>query len=183
VGVIETERLLLRSWREEDADPFIHHTNTPAVMRWLGGPRDPAQLRDVVVNVFPSWERERGFTFWAVERKEDAALLGFCGLKIADDPGTRIEGKTEVGWRLREDCWGRGYAREAATASLGFAFGQAGADEVVALTVAGNRPSWGLMERLGMTRRPDLDYEGPSWAEGIVIVYLIGRDQWQRRTS
>ncbi len=63
----------------------------------------------------------------------------------------------EVGWRLREDAWGQGYAKEAAIASLDFAFDTLGADRVVAITFPGNEASWGLMERLGMTRRPELD--------------------------
>jgi RimJ/RimL family protein N-acetyltransferase len=54
---------------------------------------------------------------------------------------------------------------------------------VVALTVTGNEPSWGLMERLGMSRRPEFDYEGPEWAETPVIVYMIGRDEWRARSS
>lgn len=181
--MIETPRLRLRSWREEDVEPFIRHTNTPAVMRWLGGVADAAVPRDAILNRFPQWEAERGFTFWAVERKDDGALLGFCGLKLASDEGTKIEGWHEVGWRLREDAWGRGFAKEAAAASLDFAFTRAGAERVVALTVIGNEASWGLMERLGMTRRPELDYEGPAWAETPVIVYAIERDQWLARTS
>jgi RimJ/RimL family protein N-acetyltransferase len=183
VAVITTERLFLRSWREEDVEPFIRHTNTPAVMRWLGGVRDEAQVREMLTAKFNAWQAQRGFTFWAVERRSDGELLGFCGLKIADDPGTRIAGMHEVGWRLREDAWGQGYAKEAATASIDFAFGPCGADQVVALTVAGNEPSWGLMERLGMMRRPELDYEGPDWAETPVIVYMLSKDQWQARTS
>ena len=181
--MIDTERLRLRSWRAEDVDPFIRHTNTPAVMRWLGGIRDEAVLRDVILNIFPRWEAERGFTFWAVERRYDGQLLGFCGLKRVEDEGTRIKGWHEIGWRFREDAWGQGYAREAAAASLDFAFARAGAERVVALTVTGNSPSWGLMERLGMSRRLDLDYEGPDWAETPVIVYVIERDEWQARTS
>jgi RimJ/RimL family protein N-acetyltransferase len=85
-----------------------------------------------------------------------------------------------VGWRLREDAWGKGYAKEAATASLDFAFERLGAERVVSLTVIGNEPSWGLMERLGMTRRPDLDYEGPSWADTPVIVYVMEKDEWAK---
>jgi len=181
--VIGTERLILRDWRAEDAEPFIRHTNTPEVMRWLGGVRDEAALRDVILSVFPRWQAERGFTFWAVERREDGELLGFCGLKRADDEGTRIKGWVEIGWRLRQSASGFGYAKEAATASLDFAFQRVGAERVVALTVIGNRPSWRLMERLGMTRRPDLDYEGPIWAETPVIVYAIEREEWQARTS
>jgi RimJ/RimL family protein N-acetyltransferase len=183
LAVIETERLILRGWRDSDVEPFIRHTNTPAVMRWLGGVRAEDQVRQMLTGKFNEWLEHRGFTFWAVERREDRALLGFCGIKIADDAGTRVEGLHEVGWRLREDVWGQGYAKEAATASLDFAFGTAGAQQVVALTVAGNGPSWGLMERLGMTRRPELDYEGPDWAETPVIVYVVRKDEWLARTS
>lgn len=103
--------------------------------------------------------------------------------QLADDAGSPVEGEYEAGWRLREDAWGQGYAKEAAIASLGFAFASLGAERVVALTVSGNIPSWRLMERLGMVRRPDLDYIGPDWAEGTVIVYVIGREEWQARTS
>ena len=181
--MIETERLILRNWTADDVEPFIRHTNTPAVMRWLGGVREEADVREVITGRFPRWQAERGFTFWAVERKEDGDLLGFCGLKRADDEGTKIKDWHEIGWRFREDCWGKGYAKEAAIASLDFAFGPAGAERVVALTVIGNEGSWGLMERLGMTRRPDLDYEGPGWAETPVIAYVIEREEWQARTS
>lgn len=181
--MIETERLILRNWRESDIEPFERHTNRPGVMRWLGGVKEPEVLAQVVRERFIAWQEERGFTFWVVEREADRELLGFCGLKIADDSGSPVEGEMEIGWRLREDVWGQGYAKEAAAASLDFAFAQAGAERVVALTVAGNTPSWGLMERLGMTRRPDLDYEGPAWAEGIVIVYTIEKAAWTARTS
>ncbi len=122
-AAIETERLLLRDWRDTDIAPFVRHTNTPAVMRWLGGVQAEAELESVVRDRLMRWQAERGFTFWAVERKADGALLGFCGLKIADTPGAPIEGAHEVGWRLREDAWGQGYAKEAAIASLDFAFG------------------------------------------------------------
>ena len=179
--MIETERLLLRDWSEEDFGEFVASTNTPVVMRWLGGVKEPEALRERLASAFLPWQEERGFTFWVVERKADKALLGFCGLKIAEDPGSPVEGEYEIGWRLREDAWGQGYAKEAAIASLDFAFDRLGAAQVVALTVIGNEPSWGLMERLGMTRRPDLDYEGADWAETPVIVYVIGSDEWKAR--
>ena len=175
---IETARLRLREWREGDIEPFIRHLNVEPVMRWLGGVRTPEQHVAAVRERFMVWQERHGFTFWALERKEDGALLGFCGLKIADDSGSPVEGEIEIGWRLREDAWGQGYAREAAQASLDFAFGPLAAPAVVALTVQGNRASWGLMQRLGMTRRPDLDYEGPEWAEGRVVVYRIEREEW-----
>ena len=177
--MLETPRLRLREWREEDIEPFIRHLNVEPVMRWLGGVRTREQQEAAVRERFMAWQESRGFTFWAVERKSDGELLGFCGLKIADDPESPVEGEHEIGWRLREDAWGRGYAKEAAIATLDFAFDRLGVERVVALTVEGNAPSWGLMLRLGMTRRPDLDYATAKWADGLVWVYEMRREQWR----
>jgi len=179
--MIETERLILRDWRDEDIAPFIRHTNTEPVMRWLGGLKTDDEIRAVVEDRLMRWQAERGFTFWAVERKADAALLGFCGLKIADTPGSPIEGRHEIGWRLREDVWGQGFAKEAAAASLDFAFDRLDAPEVVAITFIQNEASWGLMERLGMTRRPDLDYDDERFpALNPTIIYSIQKAEWRR---
>jgi RimJ/RimL family protein N-acetyltransferase len=88
----------------------------------------------------------------------------------------------EVGWRLREDAWGQGFAREAASASLDLAFDRFGAEEVVALTVGGNQASWGLMRRLGMSERPDLGYVDtrfPSPSDyNPHLVYSISAANW-----
>ena len=84
-----------------------------------------------------------------------------------------------MGWRLREDAWGRGYAKEAATATLDHAFGSLAADRVVAITFNQNEASWGLMKRLGMKRREDLDYDDPRYPElNPTIVYEIERKEW-----
>ena len=176
----ETDRLILRDWREDDWEPFWQATNTPAVMRWLGGVCD-AEKRIAAQGRLRTYEREHGHTFWAVERKADGAILGFCGLKRCNQQGGPI-GTMEVGWRLREDAWGQGYAKEAASASLDLAFGRFGADEVVALTVARNTASWGLMERLGMQRRADLDFANADFdpADPTIIVYSISLEQWER---
>ena len=124
-----------------------------------------------------------GFCFWAVERKSDGDILGFCGLKRADAPGSSVIGAMEIGWRLREDAWGQGYAKEAASAALDAAFGRFDAEEVVALTVPGNTPSWGLMKRLGMRRREELDYTDTRFGEELnpSIVYSIDRQTWENR--
>ena len=173
---IQTDRLILRDWREGDAAAFFEGTNTPAVMRWLGGVMDDAGKQSLLDRV-ATCRAANGFCFWIVERKYDGAILGFCGLKRADAPGSSVTGEMEVGWRLREDAWGQGYAKEAATASLDAAFGRFGAEEVVALTVIENTGSWGLMERLGMRRRPDLDYTDPRVEAPLrdTIVYSIDK--------
>jgi len=180
---LETERLVLRDWQgDADWEEFFRVTNTPAVMRWLGGTFDE-QGRTKQRDRVEGCRARNGFCFWAVERKEDGALLGFCGLKRADAPGSTVTGEVEIGWRLREDAWGRGYAKEAATAALTAAFDDFGAEDVVALTVADNTASWGLMLKLGMRRREDLDYpderyEHP-WRD--TVVYSIDRATWESR--
>jgi RimJ/RimL family protein N-acetyltransferase len=179
--MIETERLRLRNWREGD-DELLHiHCNTPAVMRWLGGVQPREKMTEVLERL-TRLQEEKGHTFWVVERKQDGAFLGFCGLKVANGRNSSVAGELEIGWRLRQDAWGQGFAREAATASLDHAFGTLCAERVIALTVAGNRDSWGLMWRLGMARREDLDYVDPDWPEEMnpTIVYVLEAAEWRK---
>ena len=174
----DTPRLTLRDWREEDWAIFWELTNTPAVMRWLGGVADEAARTAARARV-ESYRADHGHTFWVIERREDGALLGFCGLKRSNQAGGP-QGMMEVGWRLREDAWGKGYAKEAAAASLALAFDRFGADEVIALTVQNNTSSWGLMLRLGMERREDLDFDSPDFDPDNprIIVNSITREAW-----
>ena len=183
--VAETQRLRLRTWDPEDLDEFIRHTNTPAVMRWLGGVW-PREDHEKAFERIEGYQRDFGHTLWIVERKADGALLGFCGLKRVNSPGAgALTGDFEVGWRLREDAWGQGFAKEAAVASLDLAFGRFGAPHVVALTVCGNVDSQGLMKRLGMARRAELDFEDDRWGPEMnpTIVYRIDSADWPAARS
>ena len=177
--VAETERLRLRTWDAEDLDEFIKQTNTEAVMRWLGGVW-PREQHEKAFGRIERYQREFGHTFWIVERKSDGALLGFCGLKRVNSDGAPNPGDFEVGWRLREDVWGQGIAKEAAIASLDLAFDRFGAPHVVALTITPNVASQGLMKRLGMHRREDMDFESADVPEDMqpVITYRIDAEEW-----
>lgn len=179
-----TDRLILRDWREADWPEFFRVTNTPAVMRWLGGVMDTDGMAKQRARV-EGCRAAHGHCFWVVERQADGALLGFCGIKRADSPGSTIAGLHEIGWRFREDAWGQGYAKEAAVATIDLAFDRFNAPEVFATTVAENTGSWGLMERLGMRRRPDLDYadirHAPPWRDAIA--YSLTPDEWQARRA
>lgn len=178
---LETERLVLRDWRADDWAPFWRDTNTEPVMRWLGGVMDQAKLEAAQGRIL-AYAADHGHTFWAVEGKADCAVIGFCGLKRSNQAGGP-QGEFEVGWRLRETAWGQGYAKEAAAASLEYAFAELDAPQVIALTVQGNSGSWGLMERLGMERRADLDFANADFdpETGRIIVYAISADQWRHR--
>ena len=177
--VAETERLRLREWGEGDADRFYAIMNRPSVMRWLGGVQTPEQW-DAALQRILGFQRDYGHTFWLVERKIDGELLGFCGLKRVNSPGTDLTGQFEVGWRFREEAWGKGYAKEAAIAAIDLAFGRFGAPHVLAFTVTGNGGSWGLMKRLGMIRRVDLDFNDQRFGPELnpTIVYRIDAAAW-----
>jgi len=160
--VIETQRLILRTWREEDRAPFLAMCRSREVTAHLGGPMTDDAV-DATIARIRACEAEHGHCFWAIERKTDRAFLGFCGLRIASGLGPGIEGDMEIGWRLRLDVWGKGYAREAASASLAWAWAHRDVPHVVAITVPLNHRSWGLMERIGMIRRRDLDFGHPAF--------------------
>lgn len=182
MSVAETERLRFENWTAERWREFARVTNTPAVMRWLGGVSSAEQL-NAAFERLQGYTRNHGHTFWAVERKSDGALLGFCGLKRANAPGAEpLHDEMEIGWRLREDGWGQGYAKEAATESLDLAFDRFGAERVVALTAQGNAPSQGLMVRLGMRRWPEQDYVDTRFpadsAPNPQLIFVIDKVEW-----
>lgn len=183
-AIIETDRLILRDWRDEDREPIYAHINSrPNVMRYLLGVQTREKTGEMI-DKFIRWQREHGHSFWAVQRKDDGALLGFCGLKCVDDDGTLPDpGTMEIGWRLREDAWGCGYAREGAVACMNYAFDTFDPEFVTAFTVKGNEGSWGLMKRLGMRRREDLDHWYDEWGPelGNGIVYRITAEEWAEK--
>ena len=159
--VIETPRLTLRTWQPGDLAEIVRTTNTEAVMVHLGGVASPQDCRALFERIQAS-QRENGFCFWLVERRQDRARLGLCGFKRGTvDP---ILGAMEIGWRFRQDVWGQGYAREAASACLDWGWRNVADNRIVAITVEANRASWGLMERLGMRRNRALDFDHPNYA-------------------
>lgn len=122
-------------------------------------------------------EREHGHVFWAMERKIEGDFIGFCGIMPPRSPIF----EHEIGWRLAHRAWGQGFAREAAEASLAWAWSRLPVPVVMAITNLANTRSWGLMERLGMLRYPDEDFDHPDLAEEDPlrphILYRIRRPQ------
>jgi RimJ/RimL family protein N-acetyltransferase len=175
---LETERLVLRSWRDEDRPAFAAMSADPAVMEHLGG-TVPTNESDAIIARLAAVERDQGHTFWAIERRDDGGFLGFCGLRRGGHADTPVPDELEIGWRLARDAWGRGYAREAAEASIRWGWENCEAMRIAAWTVVGNKASWGLMIRLGMVHRPELDFDHPRFAIGHPLcrhlVYTIDR--------
>lgn len=178
--VAETDRLRLRDWDDADEALFYEVMNRPAVMRHLGGVQTPEQWH-LAYQRIRGFSRDFGHSFWIVEDKASGQMLGFCGLKRVNAPGAGdLTGTPEIGWRLRESAWGKGIAKEAAIASLDLAFGRFAFDAVIAITVPANRASQGLMERLGMRRREDLDFIDSRFGPELnpAIVWRLEASDW-----
>lgn len=162
--VLETPRLLLRTWHDADLDPLAQMCADPQVMRYF-----PALLsRDECAAAMARCRlhfAHHGFGFWALERKDDGRFIGMTGLAWCKLPLPFCP-TVEIGWRLARDQWGQGLAREAAEAALSCAFDRLQLPEVVAFTARFNESSQRLAEALGMQHEPPDDFEHPDLPEG-----------------
>jgi RimJ/RimL family protein N-acetyltransferase len=181
---LRTPRLVLRAWQAEDREPFAALNADPAVMEFF-----PATLTrpesDALVERFEVEQAERGFCPWAVEEERGGAFVGFVGLHSVNE-GLPFTPAVEVGWRLAQPFWGRGYASEAAEESLRFAFEELGLDRIVSMTTVRNVRSRRVMERLGMARDPGDDFEHPSVPPGPLrrhVLYRLSVEDWRGRTG
>ena len=161
--MIQTERLLLRPWREADREPFAAINADPKVADWLGGPHDRA-ASDAMIGRLNAQIEADNFGFWAAERKSDGVLVGMIGLRHQKDtpPGPCVE----LGWRLAPHAWGEGYATEGGRAALYWGFAMLKVQGILAWTAATNVRSQAVMRRIGLQAIPALDFEHPSLAPG-----------------
>jgi RimJ/RimL family protein N-acetyltransferase len=147
VPVIETERLVLRGWRNDDLDAFSPMSADAEVMRFIGGATPSRNDAWRIMASFAGHWLLRGFGFWVVERKSDHAFLGRVGLWQPEGwPGM------EVGWALHRPFWGKGYATEAAKAALDYGFANYPVTRLISLIAPENHASQRVAERLGETR-------------------------------
>jgi RimJ/RimL family protein N-acetyltransferase len=182
---IETERLLLRPWRDADLDPFAAMNADPRVMEHFVSILSHEQSQTAMARVRDHFDRH-GYGFLAVEVKEGEPFIGFVGLNVVPFDA-HFTPAVEIGWRLAHAHWRQGYASEAARASLRFAFLELGLDEIVAFTVAANRRSRAVMERIGLHRVADGDFDHPLVPEGHPIrhhlLYRLRRSEWESARS
>lgn len=182
--IAETDRLILRTIEEGDAADQYRLLNTPAVMERLGGPKELHEIEAKHAKSMALYARE-GFSFLIMLEKATGEMVGHCGLKRVDNVLARNCGDHEIGWLVREDQWRRGYAEEAVRAVIEWAFDRIGAPHLVALTSEANIASWKLMEKIGMQRAHDLDFEDPAYPpeDRTTILYRLTAEQWQGSKS
>jgi RimJ/RimL family protein N-acetyltransferase len=168
---LQTERLLLRTFREDDLDAYAAICADSEVMRYLGDGKTltRSEAWRQMAMILGHWQL-RGYGLWAVEERTTGALVGRLGFFQPEGwPGF------ELGWMLRRASWGNGYATEGAQRALAHAFTDLGRDRVISLIRPDNRPSVRVAERLGER------LEGPTTLFGQeALVYAIDRAGWER---
>jgi RimJ/RimL family protein N-acetyltransferase len=164
VREIETERLRLRRWRDEDAGPWAALNADPEVMAHFPAPLSRLESDQAMAQMRRDID-ERGFGAWVLEVPGVAPFAGMVGLN-APTFEAAFTPCVEVAYRLAREHWGQGYATEAARAALDFGFDDLELTEIVAFTVAANRRSRAVMERLGMRRAEVDDFDHPRLPEG-----------------
>ena len=159
-GAIElrTKRLRLRHWRDEDRAAFHALNSDPAVMATIG-PLMSRSESDAFMNRISQRFSEQPFGLWCVDLNGEP--IGFTGLSA---PWFR-DG-VEVGWRIRSEHWGHGYAPEAAQECLRYAFHELALDEVISFTAESNTKSQRVMEKIGLVRDYAADFQHPGVPEG-----------------
>lgn len=177
-----TERLRLRPLRTTDREVFAALNADPRVMQHFPDPLTRKQsdaLLDRMLNDFES----RGFGPWAVELLSTGGCIGFVGLDVPSF-SSHFTPCVEVAWRLAAEHWGCGYAQEAARAALHTAFVHLELPRVVSFTTLGNERSARVMQKLGMQRDPNEDFEHPNLAPGHALrphlLYRLDAATWRK---
>lgn len=157
--ILRTKRLILRRWRQSDLIAFAALKADPKVMEFLANCLGRVESDEIAARIEERFERY-GFGFWAVEVISGEAFIGFVGLNVPTFQ-THFIPCVEIGWRLAADYWSRGYATEAARAALRFGFCELELPEIVSFTTVANTRSQRVMERLGMIRSAEEDFDNP----------------------
>jgi ribosomal-protein-alanine N-acetyltransferase len=162
--VLETQRLVLRPWRDADLAPFEVIGADPAVMAYMPACRTPAESAVVAAGIRRHFEAH-GYGLWALEQVADRRFVGYLGLSNVTF-GAPFTPAVELAWMLARDRWGQGLATEAGRAVVDFAFDELGLASLVAFTTHANVRSRNVMARLGMKHDAPGDFLHPRLPEG-----------------
>lgn len=160
MNVIKTERMILRTWRQDDIEAYYKINQNPKVIEFLRGPLTMQEVSDFINLVNQQYE-QTGYTLWAAEEKSSGELMGFIGLNRVKWEAP-FSPAVEIGWRLGSQYWQQGYATEGAKAALDYGFNQCALTEIVSFTVPENIRSIRVMEKIGLERDMNGDFAHPK---------------------
>jgi RimJ/RimL family protein N-acetyltransferase len=180
---LETDRLVLRRFTEDDVDLLVELDADPEVMRYING-GEPTSRAEVVDEVLPAvldyYKRYPGYGFWAAIEKSTGEFLGWFHFRPAQDG---YEDEPELGYRLRRSAWGKGYATEGSRALIDKGFTELGAQRVFAGTMAVNTASRRVMEKSGLRYVRTFHAEWPVRIPGDEhgdVEYALDRGEWEQ---
>lgn len=153
---LQTKRLLLRQWKNEDLSLFAEMNSDKRVMKYFPSLLSKQESEEFAQNIQVEL-REKQYGLWAIELKEHTSFIGFVGLHYQDFLA-HFTPCIEIGWRLAYEFWRKGYAFEAASKVIDYAFQSLHLKEIVSFTARTNQPSRNLMEKLGMRRNAADDF-------------------------
>jgi RimJ/RimL family protein N-acetyltransferase len=170
---VETERLLLRPLKVDDLPHLAPIWADPEVMRYIGAGEtcDDERSRELLGHLIEHWD-DHGFGLWAVVPKAEQAPVGWAGLAVPTFLPAVLPA-VEAGWLLARSHWGRGYATEAAVASLAFGFDELGLERIISIIYPANAASIRVAEKLGMT--PCGTEQHPRTGAGLRIFERFAR--------
>jgi RimJ/RimL family protein N-acetyltransferase len=164
MNFVYTDRLILRDWHGDDLEPFAFMNADEKVMEFYPATMNREESDALAMRIQQDMDAI-GFGLYAVEVKSTGNFIGYVGLSEVRFPAA-FAPAIEIGWRLAAPSWGRGFATEAARACLTHSFSQLGFPELVSFTTRTNKKSIAVMERIGMSRRPEEDFEHPKLPVG-----------------
>lgn len=164
MNFIYTDRLILRDWHGDDLEPFAVMNADETVMEFYPATMNREESDALAMRLQQDMDAI-GFGLYAVEVKSTGNFIGYVGLSEVRFPAA-FAPAIEIGWRLAAPSWGHGFATEAARACLTHGFSQLGFPELVSFTTRTNKKSIAVMERIGMSRRPEEDFEHPKLPVG-----------------
>jgi RimJ/RimL family protein N-acetyltransferase len=160
--ILETERLILRTFEDTDLGPMTEINQDPKVMAYFPSLGDLQQTWQHMQRIQDHFAKY-GYSLYAVELKNTGEFIGFVGLlhRTMQEFSASFMPATEIGWRISAKHWGHGYAPEAAKALLHYAFTRLGLTEIVSFTTVDNHNSRRVMEKIQMAYNPAEDFDHP----------------------
>ncbi|HTR30888.1 MAG TPA: GNAT family N-acetyltransferase [Puia sp.] len=160
--LLTTARLGMRRWRDSDLDIFAEMNADPEVREFFPGLLTREESAESIARMEACFDRH-GYMFYATDELATGMLIGFVGLGRPNFEAF-FTPCVEIGWRLRREAWGFGYATEGGTACLRHGFEQLGLERIYAFTAVGNVRSERVMQKIGMKKAGE--FEHPKLAEG-----------------